>query len=257
MNKTIFYTFLLIFVASCSNILAQTNDDYALLKQANQDYTAGKYQDAVVKYQKLVNTGNIAGELYYNLANSYFRVGNYTSAILYYEKAKLLLPNNEDVEYNLKESRKRHVKDKIEAIPEFALTAWLSKFTNLFSETTWSIISIIAFVLFLSAVVIFLYAKVLTTRKLSFYAGVISLLFSIIAFAGAGWQYQRSQNHHYGIVFSPSVTVKSAPNENGTELFIIHEGLKVEIEESSNGWTEIKLADGRVGWLPNKAVEAI
>ncbi len=256
MNKTIFYTFLLILVASFSNILAQTEDDYALLKQANQDYTAGKYQDAVVKYQKLVNTGNIAGELYYNLANSYFRVGNYKSAILYYEKAKLLLPDNEDIEYNLNESRK-YVKDQIEAIPEFFLASWFNNFTNLFSEKTWSIISIFTFVIFLLAIIIFLYSRSLVLRKLSFYIGVLSILFSILAFTGASWQSDKIQNRHYGIIFSPSVTVKSAPNENGTELFIIHEGLKVEIKETSNGWTEIKLADGRVGWLPNQAVEVI
>ncbi len=256
MTKKISYIILIILFALNTNVLAQSNDDYALLKQANQDYSSGKYQDAVDKYQKLVNTGIVAGELYYNLANSYYRVGNYKSAILYYEKAKLLLPDNEAIENNLKESRK-YVKDKIEPIPEFFLITWMNSLTNIFSEKIWSVISIIFFVLFLFTVIIFLYSKVLILRKLSVYVGALSFLFTFLSFFGASQQYKKIHNRKYGIVFSPSVTVKSAPNENGTELFIIHEGLKVKIEESSNGWREIKLADGRIGWLPDNAIEII
>ncbi len=256
MTKKITHIIILILLVLSNNIWAQSEDDYTLLKQANQDYTAEKYQDAVDKYQKLVNAGNVSGELYYNLANSYYRVGNYKSAILYYERAKLLLPNDENIEYNLTESRK-YVKDQIEAIPKFFLTGIADSVANIFSETTWSVLSIFTFVLFLVTVVIFLYSKSLILRKLSFYVGVLSILFAFFAFGGASWQYDKIHNRHYAIVFSPSVTVKSAPNQNGTELFIIHEGLKVEVKGNSNGWTEIKLADGRVGWLPNAAVEVI
>lgn len=256
MTKKILHIILLVLFALNTNIWAQSGDDYILLKQANQDYTAGKYQDAVDKYQKLVNTGKIAGELYYNLANSYYRVGNYKSAILYYEKAKLLLPNSEDIEYNLNESRK-YVKDRIEAIPNFFLTEWVDYITHFFSETTWSVLSISAFVLFLLAIVIFLYSKSIAIRKLSFFVGVLSILFSILFFVSASWQYGKTRSKHYAIIFKPAVTVKSAPNQNGTELFIIHEGLKVEVTESSDGWTEIRLVDGRVGWLPDKAIETI
>lgn len=254
--KLITYLSLSLLVFTSLSTFAQGDDEYALLKQANQEYTAGEYQKAVDDYQKLVNSGHTSGELYYNLGNAYYRVGNYKSAILYYERAKLLLPNNENINYNLKESRK-YVKDKLDEIPEFFLTTWLNSFENMFSERSWSIISILTFILFLSSILIFLYSKNLTFRKLSFYIGVISFFVSIASFYGASQQYDRITNRDYAIIFSPSVTVKSAPNENGTELFIIHEGLKVKIEGSSNGWKEIKLSDGRVGWLPDDTVELI
>jgi tetratricopeptide (TPR) repeat protein len=237
-------------------LTAQTDDDYFLLEQGNKAYTEGNFEQAVEIYQKLVNAGYSAGELYYNLGNAYYRIGDYKSAILNYERAKLLMPDNENVLTNLEYSQ-RFVQDKIETVPKFFLVEWAHSFIEMFTEKAWAIISIICFMLFLAGVITFLFTKVLMLRKLSFYVGILAIFISILAFYSAGKQKQKITQHNTAIVFSPAVTVKSAPNENGTDLFIIHEGLKVTIISRSNGWKEIKLSDGKVGWLPDDSVVEI
>ena len=251
--KALTFTFLIgVFV----NLTAQTEEDYFLLEQANKAYTTGNFEQAAKIYEKLVKSGYSAGELYYNLGNTYYRLGDYKSAILNFERAKLLMPDNENALTNLEYSQ-RYVQDNIETVPGFFLVEWGQSFVSIFSEKLWSIISIVFFILFLAGVVTFLFSKIHSFRKLAFYIGILSIFLSIIAFYCAGKQKQKVTQHITAIVFSPAITVKSAPNENGTDLFIIHEGLKVTIIGRSNGWKEIKLSDGKVGWLPNESIVEI
>jgi len=64
--------------------------------------------------------------------------------------------------------------------------------------------------------------------------------------------------HENGIIMAPSVTVKSTPNEKGTDLFILHEGRKVMIKDNTmKEWKEIQLEDGNVGWIPSNVIEII
>jgi len=254
-SKYSLLTFILLVIVSVE-LSAQTEDDYFLLKQANKAYTEGEFQKAVEIYEKLVNTGYSAGELYYNLGNAYYRVGDYKSAILNYERAKLLMPDNENILINLEYSQ-RFVQDKIETVPKFFLVSWVEAFVNLFSEKAWSIISIFCFIAFLTAVILFLFTKTLLIRKLSFYISFLSIFISIVTFYSASKQNQKVNQHNTAIIFSPAVTVKSSPNESGTDLFIIHEGLKVTIIGRSSGWKEIKLSDGKVGWLPDESIVEI
>ncbi len=237
-------------------IQAQTADDYKVLKDANKAYTAGEFQKSVDLYEKLVKSGYSAAELYYNLGNAYYRIGDYKSAILNYERAKKLKPNDDNILINL-EFCQKFVQDKIESVPKFFLINWLQLFLNLFSTEGWGIFSIVTFISFLSLALLFLFSKSLLFRKLSFYFGISFILISIVCFYASYKQNQVLNSHNTAIVFSQSVSVKSSPNESGTVLFIIHEGLKVSIIDNSEGWKEIKLNDGKVGWLPNEAIVEI
>ena len=53
------------------------------------------------------------------------------------------------------------------------------------------------------------------------------------------------------------VDVKSAPNEAGTDVFTLHEGVKVRIDDQSLEWVKIRLADGKVGWLKSTHIVKI
>jgi len=234
-------------------VKAQTPSDYAVIKEANKVYISGDFQKAVELYEKLVKSGYSATELYFNLGNSYYRIGDYKSAILNYERAKKLNPNDDNIQINLDFCQK-FVVDKIEVVPKFFLINWMDSFLNWFSSKGWSLISIFTFVGFLGLALTFLFTKSLFFRKLGFYFGIISFFISCISFYAAYAQNQKLTSHDTGIIFSQSVSVKSAPNESGTVLFVIHEGLKVAITNRSEGWKEIKLADGKVGWLPNEAI---
>lgn len=256
-KSNIFFSLILIINLFIINGLnAQTDDEYFLLKEGNEAYIEGNFQEAVEIYEKLIKAGFCAGELFYNLGNAYYRVGDYKAAILNYEKAKLYMPDDENTQLNLELSQ-RYIQDKLESVPEFFFVKWGKTFTNLFSEKTWSLFSIISFFIFLTGAALFLFVRTHSLRKLAFYLGILALIISITSFINAGNQFEKINDKSTAIVYSPSVTVKSSPNESGTDLFIIHEGLKVTITGSSSGWKEIKLSDGKVGWLPEETIEEI
>ena len=52
---------------------------------------------------------------------------------------------------------------------------------------------------------------------------------------------------------TPTITVKSSPSSSGVDLFVLHEGTKVEIMDKADNWDKIKIADGSVGWMPSSA----
>jgi len=259
MNISTYKKLALLFVLNIliiTNSNAQADSLYKLIQQGNKAYSESEFDIAIIFYEQVINSGYSASELYYNLGNAYHRNLDYKSAILNYERALLLAPDDEDIITNLNFSR-NHIQDRIEEIPEFFLLRWIKLFVNIFSSKTWSIISISGFILFLMLAILFLFSRTIAIRKLAFVLGIFILFFSIISFYSGYKQNKKLTSHSEAIVFSPSITVKSAPSNSGTDLFIIHEGLKVKIIDSIEGWKEIRLSDGKIGWLPDETVVEI
>ncbi|HSH19797.1 MAG TPA: hypothetical protein VLA03_05070, partial [Draconibacterium sp.] len=126
-----------------------------------------------------------------------------------------------------------------------------------YSSDTWSYISISAFIIFLILIGLFIFSRIVAVRRISFLTGIIVLIFSGFTFSFASKQKKKIVERKNAIVFCPRVTVKSSPSQTGTDLFLIYEGLKVEITDSVNTWKEIKLADGNEGWLPDSCIVKI
>ena len=85
-----------------------------------------------------------------------------------------------------------------------------------------------------------------------FAVGIVALLLTVMTVMFTVKQNNRITEREYGIVMTPSVTVKGAPDDSGTELFVIHEGLKVRIIGSLGDWVNIRLEDGNEGWVVKK-----
>ena len=95
-------------------------------------------------------------------------------------------------------------------------------------------------------------------KKIGFIASISLLVILVLSNVFAAHQKDRLINRSDAIIMTPSVTVKSTPNESGTDLFIIHEGRKVSIKDNSmKEWKEIKLEDGNVGWIKAADLEVI
>jgi tetratricopeptide (TPR) repeat protein len=255
-NILFFIIFAQLLFLKTGEIIAQTELDYKDIKAANKFYLEGKFNLAVDTYEKIIKKGFVAAELNYNLGNAYYRLGDYKRAILNYERALLLNPEDDDIKINL-EFAQQYVQDKIEIAPTFFLIRWLDAFIDMFSANTWSYVSLSCFIIVLVFLVFFFFTKSIPVRKLSLYIGFTLFFVSLISFYCAYIQDKVINSHSKAIVFSPAVTVKSSPNANGTDLFIIHEGLKVTITGKSDGWKEIRLSDGKIGWLPEGTIEAI
>jgi tetratricopeptide (TPR) repeat protein len=237
---------ILIFIITANNIFA--SDIKALSDSAEYYYTNQEYQKAIDKYNEILEKGYESGLLYFNLANAYYKINKINDAILNYERAKILLPGNKDIEFNL-EMAKRHITDKIPKVPEFFLRKWYKEFRGIFSSDVWAIISLSSFVLLLTFILIFFLTRSYLFKKTSFWLSIILLVISISSFTFSYQEKERITNRKYAIIFEPVVNIKASPNENATNLFVLHEGTKVEIRQSSKDWVEIKIDDGTVGWI--------
>ena len=98
----------------------------------------------------------------------------------------------------------------------------------------------------------------MTVRKVTLSSAIVLLLVCVLSNVCANRQESLKQRHESGIIITPAVTVKSTPTDNGNDLFVLHEGSKVEIRDSSlKEWCEVSIADGKVGWIPKKAFDVI
>jgi uncharacterized protein YgiM (DUF1202 family) len=110
----------------------------------------------------------------------------------------------------------------------------------------------------LVAITMYLFSKKIVWKKVGFIAALFMLFICVLANVFASTQKTEIQKHESAIIMAPSVTVKSTPNEGGTDLFIIHEGRKVTIKDNTmKDWKEIQLEDGNAGWVPTSVIEVI
>ena len=233
-----------------------SQDIESLIAKGNQLYSDGNYEEAVQTWEELTESGYEAAAIYYNLGNAYFKSNKIAPAILNYERAKILAPHNKDINYNLELAR-TYVVDKIDELTEVFYLRWYKNIVQRFSANTWAIITIIAFVIFLVLFSVYLYAKSYLSKKVAFWLSVLLLIIWLCTFAFSRAGNKLVTDHNKAIVFSPSVTVLSSPDESGTELFLIHEGTKVTVVDELNEWTEILLSSGTKGWLLTSSIEKI
>lgn len=224
---------------------------------ADSAYAKESYADAVVLYEGILKTGKESSDIYYNLGNSYYKMKNMAKAILNYERALLLNPGDGDIRFNLKLAQSKTV-DNITPMSEIFLITWFKSLTNIVSEKGWSILAIACFILTLILIAVYIFSKQILWKKIGFISAVVCILICIFSNVFASVQKSDLVRHDAAIVMFPSVTIKSTPNENGNELFVLHEGTKVLIRDNTmKEWKEIKLEDGNVGWVPADAIEII
>lgn len=236
--------------------LLGTAQDTDLPQQAETFYREGNYKEAADTYNKILASGQESAKLYYNLGNCYYKLGENTKAILNYERSLLLRPGDADARYNLKMAQNQVV-DKIEVLPEIFFLRWYKSFVTFFSADQWAYISLALFLIFLGMVALFLYSTRIGWKKAGFTVGIVAFLLTVMSVVFTVKQNNRQTERDYGIIMTPSVTVKGAPDNSGTDLFVIHEGLKVRIIGSLGDWVNVRLGDGNEGWIVKKDIEKI
>lgn len=227
-----------------------------LIATADSAYNAENYRLAIKKYEQVLDQGYHASELYYNLGNAYFNLNDLPPAILNYERAKVLDPGDADINFNLRIANSM-ISDKIEAVPEIFYIRWWKALRDSFNMHTWTITSIILFMIVVLSAGFFFLSRSTAIRKMAFWTGVIFILLTAGSFSISYSKYNILSNHLEAIVFDPTITVKSSPNKLGKDLFVIHEGTKVYIIEEINDWANIRIANGSTGWMPLSSVKRI
>lgn len=225
--------------------------------EGDKAYQENKFEDAIKIYESVLADEGESAALYYNLGNSYYKTKNIAKAVLNYERALLLNPGDADIRFNLDLARSKTV-DQITPTSEVFIVTWMKNITNLMSEKEWGTTGIVAFFLLLAGLALYIFGNRLILKKVGFIAAVLFLVVCVCANIFAGGQKNKVIDRKSAIVMEPTITVKSTPNESGTDLFVLHEGTKVYIEDNSmKGWKEIRLEDGKEGWLPTTSIEVI
>ncbi len=225
-------------------------------EEGNQHYSNGDFQTAIDIYKGILSTGVESGDLYFNLGNAHYKNGELASAILNYERALLLKPHDKDIKYNL-ELAYSQTTDKIEAVDEFFLSKLVSDFRNKTTSDTWAFIGISCFILTLLMGGLFFFSNSVILKKAGFFLGIGLLAGTLVTLSFSYRQKNKLTVRNQAIVFSPSLTVKSSPDNSGTEIFILHEGTKVKIKSTLGQWKEIQIADGTVGWVEENSITII
>ena len=251
MKKYIFLFYILF-----SGFFASASLNSDIILQANTAYTQNKFNNAIELYQKVINSGFESSELYYNLGDAYFKIKNYPSAILYFEKARKLDPSNEKITFNINVVNAR-ILDKIEELPQPFYKRWFLNFRQWFTMNVWAVFSIVFLFLFFILIAVYLLANVVSTRKLTFWSGLLFLMIAVVSGVNAYGQYRSINTSNEAIIFEPTVNVKSSPDAGSQDLFVIHEGTKVKITDKVGSWIEVRIANGSDGWIAESAVEKI
>lgn len=242
-------------IGSHTEFSATKSADNVTKAQGDSAYMRNDYASAIQIYESLLKKGE-AAEVYYNLGNSYYKADDIAKAILNYERALLLQPGNADIRANLEIARSKTI-DKVVSVPDIFFVAWVKSLTNCLSVDAWAKLGIVFFILLLISFSLFFFPNRLSGKKRVYSRNSI-LVFTVLSNIFASEQKSELLDRNDAIVLSPSVTVRSTPSESGTGLFVLHEGHKIEIKDNSmREWKEIRLEDGKVGWIPASAIEVI
>jgi tetratricopeptide (TPR) repeat protein len=228
----------------------------SLVLEGNRHYMNREYDKAVDCYTRVMDMGYSASSLYFNLGNAFYKQSNFPKAILYYEKARLLDPGDEDIRQNLAIANSRIV-DKIENIPEFFLKRWANGLSVFLSPDQWAIVSLLLFSLSLAAFFLYMFTNSYQLKKSGFIAGVILLALSLSGILFMNERKKLIRHSNGAIVIAPVVNVKSSPDEQGTSVFVLHEGTRVVLMDSVQQWKEVKIPDGNKGWIQDRDLARI
>ncbi|WP_417199844.1 tetratricopeptide repeat protein [Bizionia sp.] len=244
LHKTYFLTLLIALISLCS-----LGQNIQLFEQANTLYNDAKYEEAISKYQQILDTDMHSAELYFNLANAHYKLNHIAPSIFYYEKALQLAPNDAEINQNIAFAKNMTL-DAIDVVPEVGVSKVINQVSNAVSFDAWAILAICFVFLAVFSFINYYLAKGTKTKRFSFTVGFIGLFLMLGSVVSAFNKYDLDKNNNPAIVFAQESQIKSEPNLRSTEAFVLHEGTKVQVLDTVENWKKIKLTDGKTGWIP-------
>ena len=254
--KKIFHQIILCLCVSVVIASAQSEELTSVFEDANRLYLEQKFDAAISRYESIIANGYENGEVYFNLGNAYYKSGKLQHAVLNYERARKFIPNDDDLEFNL-QLVNLQLTDKIESIPELFIYRWADSLLTIFTRDTMLWLLYLFFILTLFSFSYFLFAETYEGRRYSLMSGMIFSALLVLGIANYVIQSVRESESEFAVVMTDVANIKSAPDSKGNDLFVIHRGLKVQVLDNVNKWYKIRLADGKVGWIPEKEIESI
>jgi len=236
------------------NITAAQNS--SLFEEGNALYSNGKYNEAIEKYESILNSGWHSSEVYFNLGNAYYKLNRIAPSIFYYEKALNLSPNDKEIKNNLSFAQNMTI-DVIESVPEIGISKFLRNTIKIFSFDTWSYLSVLFVLIFVILFITYYFTSNPIKKRFTFVTSLASVFLTVLFLSFAFKKQSMDLKDNPAIVFAQESLVRTDPNLSGEEAFRLHEGTKVRVLDTINNWTEILLPDGKKGWIVSDDIRTL
>lgn len=247
-----------IFIIACLNLFILLPAVHAQTKHdADVAYGKEQYQKASEIYTQLLQKEGKSSVLYFNLGDCYYRMNDMTKAVLNYQRAKQLDPGNKKIRHNLKLAQSK-VADQIVPQSEMFFVTWIKAWNSTKTADAWGTCAIVTFILILAGTAVYLFSSRVLLRKVGFFGALFFVFLTIVFNIFAYQQKKLVTDEPLAVVTVPLIDVKSAPAGAAARQFELHEGITVTIiDNSMKDWKEIKLEDGRNGWVRTSQLELI
>ena len=244
--KRLLFCFVIIsgvFFSADSAFCAENNVNQ-IFKSANSFYQEAKYDQAILEYEKILNQGLHSGNLYYNLANCYFKKGELGKAVLNYQRAEILMPADSDLKSNYDYARSLLNLGSNELYGK----RWVRYLDRLFSE--WDInsltisLSLLSVIVFLALILGLFLENMKPALKIML--PLTAVLFSLLLIP---FNRKITCLNNSAVIISQEVQSKFEPLESATTYFTLGQGSLVEVIETTPSWAKIRRPDGKIGWV--------
>lgn len=235
-----------------------------IVEQADSAYNETAYSQALRLYEATLDSIGASSDLYYNIGNTHYRLGDLGRSVLWYERALQLDPTNGDARANLEFVNTRITDKPVDN--RSIITRVFDKIANSRSANSWSWLTFAFFVISVVAGVGYLVTNTVAIRKGFFFGGGITIILTILSLIVTLTAANRAASHENAIIVSPSAQLSTAPREAtdaSTQAFLLHEGTKVAIvdsvipaDASQPRWYEVKIGNSRA-WINGKDLERI
>ncbi|MCF7559448.1 tetratricopeptide repeat protein [Sabulilitoribacter multivorans] len=239
------YVFHILLFLLSLNVFCQNQD---LFDKANALYNEGKYAESIDNYKAILDSGVHSADVYFNIANAHYKLNNIAPSIYFYEKALQLAPNDSDIKNNLAFAQNMTI-DAIDIIPDAGIAKLIKTITNKLSFDAWAKTSVVLVFVFVMLFLLYYFSYSTGKKRLAFIGSLTSLVLVCVTLTFAFHKHNLDKNDNPAIVFVQESKVKSDPNNRSEESFRLHEGTKVQVLQEYDNWKEVKLADGKTGWV--------
>jgi len=225
-----------------------------LMSQGNQYYQGRQYDKAIEAYQQVVNSGYEGVSVYYNLGDAFYREGNSVTPFYIMKSAAHLTRRQR--RYTQPEIANARTVDKIDALPQFSFSM-VGRHPRPVFRHGLDLHVLPFYILLLLSIGLYFFARRPGIQRYSVYLGLVSFVLLIVAGSLLAVKLNREANVRSAIVIEQAATVKLSPDPTSNDAFIIHEGLKVRELNSIGDWIEIRLQDGKEGWIQQRDIATI
>lgn len=215
---------------------------------AVQAYQQGDYEAAIAGFSDLAKSGVTNPKLYYNLGNAYLKQDDLGRAVLWYEKAAVLTPNDPDLRFNL--AYARSLTKDVDAAPGGPLVRIFFFWRYQLSAATIVMVAVICNLIFWGLAAAYRFTRRSILKTLAIVILVPTLVFALTA----GFNFFADKRLQQAIILPDQISVRAGLEQTSTELFELHAGAKVSVIKRLNDYFQIRYSEDKLGWVPKEAL---